>query len=120
MIAQIAVQGLQNRLFDYLVPAEMGEPVAGVRVLVPFGNRTVTGIVIGTSSSSELDASKLKSIKQQLDETPLLPGEVIALWLSSAVRMKSLLPRASQGDRRAGRPTMAEEERKELSQPFSR
>ena len=68
-----------SRQFDYLPPAAGPLPGAGTRVLVPFGRRQLVGLVVGHSTDSELDHSRLKRADAVLDETPLLSEE--ALWL---------------------------------------
>lgn len=69
-ILNIALDIPLNRLFDYL---NVGLDVQiGQRVLVPFGNKTLIGIVMGLADTSEFDANKLKSIIEAfVDETPL-------------------------------------------------
>ena len=50
MIAEVVVDiknKAVNKVFDYLVPEELRDVIqSGVRVLVPFGPRTVMGFVI--------------------------------------------------------------------------
>ena len=55
-------------------------PVAGARVLVPLGTRTVTGCVVSSAAEGERD---LKDLIDVLDAEPFLPPEVIelALWV---------------------------------------
>jgi len=73
------------RHFDYLPPA--GEPriEPGTRVRVPFGGRTVTGVVIGRADNSDLPASRLKGITTILDNRPLWPQSLLALldWVAA-------------------------------------
>ena len=62
-----------DRVFDYSCPFALEE---GSRVKVPFGNRTIEGIVIGTKVSTDV---KTKDIIAKLDDfTPVTP-EMIAL-----------------------------------------
>ena len=65
----------------YRVPEEFNIPVAGVRVLVPLGTRTVTGCVVSSAAEGERD---LKDLIDVLDAEPFLPPEVIelALWVA--------------------------------------
>ena len=57
--------------------------VAGVRVRVPFGPRSVVGIVMGDADPQE-DSSKIKAISEVLDSEPVLSGTLLTLcrWLS--------------------------------------
>ena len=77
-ILKVAVNVPLSRLFDYR-PAPGPAAVAGARVIVPFGRRRVTGLVMGTSAASDLDPAKLKSAIETLDEAPLLSED--DLWL---------------------------------------
>ncbi len=62
-----------DRVFDYSCPFAIEE---GSRVKVPFGNRTLEGIVIGTKQSTDI---KTKDIIAKLDDfTPVIP-EMIEL-----------------------------------------
>jgi primosomal protein N' (replication factor Y) len=81
-ILNIALDIPLNRLFDYL---SGGLSIAiGHRVLVPFGNKKVIGIVIGISDTSTFALDKIKPIIQGFeDETPL-DTEMINLLKFSA------------------------------------
>ncbi|GAF66126.1 primosome assembly protein PriA [Bacillus sp. TS-2] len=79
MIARVIVDvpsAQTNRLFDYLVPKEW-EPFlqVGMRVIVPFGPRTVQGFIMEITSNSELN--KLKPILELQDHEPILTEELI-------------------------------------------
>jgi primosomal protein N' (replication factor Y) len=81
---QVAVPVPLRQVFDYL-HSEPVEP--GVRVLVPFGRRTLVGMVVrGTParSSIKLKKIKLKKIKQVLDLDPVMSGTVMDLVMWSA------------------------------------
>ncbi len=104
------------RPFDYHVPAtlELGQ---GDIVLVPLGQRQVTGVVWDTPPDSGVPGSKLKPVTARLDVpamTPPLrkfidwlaaytlssPGEVLAM----ALRVNALVPVAPAMGWRAGPP----------------
>jgi primosomal protein N' (replication factor Y) len=71
--------------FTYLVPDEFSDKIdLAYRVLVPFGNRLVTGYVIDIKKKPET-SSKLKEIKELLDDQPLFPESMIKLfkWISN-------------------------------------
>ncbi|WP_456275546.1 primosomal protein N' [Bacillus sp. AK128] len=72
-----------DRAFDYLIPDEyQGLVQPGVRVVVPFGPRTLQGFVVGVESSSNVE--KLKAITQLLDLEPILNQELLQLgkWVT--------------------------------------
>ncbi|MGB4407887.1 MAG: primosomal protein N' [Sphaerochaeta sp.] len=70
--------------FTYAIPAQMESFVfVGVRVVVPFGKREMTGYVIGVTDSFEA-TYQLKEIKRVIDKESLY-GEAsvsLALWMS--------------------------------------
>lgn len=72
-----------NQTFDYRIPAHL-QPVVqpGMRVVIPFGPRKITGFVIQQISESTFD--NLKEIIDVLDLTPVLTEELLALgkWLA--------------------------------------
>jgi len=76
-ILDVAVPCPLRRSFDYLAP-DSGEMKAGMRVLVPFGNRRLVGVVLGCKDHSELPAHKLKAATA-LDNTPTLNRELMKL-----------------------------------------
>lgn len=65
--------------FSYSVPAHLSDPVrAGMRVLVPFGRRTVTGYLIGPDRQT--NCRKIKQILDVLDDRPLFPEIMIPFF----------------------------------------
>jgi len=74
-----------HKCFDYLpeVDADMSRYQAGLRVLVPFGNRQLVGIIVDIHQQPQFDPSKLKPIAQRLDHKPLLGHDLYQLgqWL---------------------------------------
>ena len=52
------------RLFDYLPPVGEPAPPPGSRVLVPFGNRKLVGVVTGRSSGSGIDPARIKPVER--------------------------------------------------------
>ena len=81
VVIQVALPRPLRRTFDYAPPAEGPTPLPGARVLVPFGNANVVGVVTGTGDSS---AHELKPIGRTLDPEPVLPSDLIELahWLT--------------------------------------
>jgi len=69
--------------FTYSVPEPFTDFMAtGKRVLVPFGQRRVTGYVFGESQGSSV--KEIKSILDILDEVPLFPSSMVPFfkWIS--------------------------------------
>ncbi|WP_370242332.1 primosomal protein N' [Marisediminitalea sp.] len=81
-VVDVAVPVPLKQSFSYLHDT----PVAtGVRVKVPFGNRTLIGVVIGNIEAQTEDTGlKLKSVTEVLDEVPLFDTTLITLanWLA--------------------------------------
>ena len=75
-------------LLTYSVPEGIDVPPAGVRVLVPFGARQVTGVVVAAGDRPDqatplpLPPDGIKDLVDVLDDSPFVPAEVIrlALW----------------------------------------
>lgn len=57
----------------------------GVRVRVPFGNRTAVGILLEVTDESDIEPQRLKPVREILDTTPALPDDVLAMtrWASA-------------------------------------
>jgi len=80
-ILRVALPGPLRTLFDYLPPDHHPEPLyPGVRLRVPFGNRSRCGVLLEILSESELPRERLKPTEAVLDKTPLLgPGDLAFL-----------------------------------------
>lgn len=81
---KVAVPTPLRRTFDYLPPAGTSDAdlkrwQPGVRVLVPFGQQKLVGVLLGVSGQSELDAARLKPAEAILDETACFPADLLAL-----------------------------------------
>lgn len=81
--------------FDYLIPKALEDFVqVGVRVVVPFGARTIQGYVMNIEEhpSDNINLEKLKAIKEVQDIRPELTTELIQLseWLSHIHVSKSI------------------------------
>ncbi len=83
-VLRIAVPSPLRRLFDYL-PAEAASYLPGMRVSVSFGRRQLVGVIVELSEHSELARNKLKKITALLDDTPVIPADVLELlkWAST-------------------------------------
>src|SRR5260370_40496405 len=86
-----------RRDFSYRVPERIPAPGAGIRVRVPFGERVLTGVVVG---SEVAEAPGLREILEVLDEEPVCPPDLLAsaervaqrFFTSRGEGLKSALP----------------------------
>lgn len=79
MIAQVIVDIANeqvDKVYDYVA---LFDTIPGQRVNVPFGRRIIEGYVLGLVESSNLDASKLKSIISAKDDYPVILPEFLAI-----------------------------------------
>ena len=74
MFANVAIPRSAPELLTYSVPVEL-EPFAvpGVRVRVPLRNKTVTGVLVEISDSTDLNPGTLRPLTEVVDPEPLLP-----------------------------------------------
>ncbi|MBQ3133449.1 MAG: primosomal protein N' [Clostridia bacterium] len=86
LIVKVAVEQTEfhyDKPYGYIWPDRLGEPVRGLRVLVPFGggNRKRQAVVMEVCNDSDFE--KLKPVYERLDETPLYTEELLdlALWM---------------------------------------
>ncbi len=85
-LLRIAVPSPLYRSFDYLLPTGV-EPQtlqAGVRVRVPFGRRTVIGVLLAVTTESSVETHKLKRALAVLDTEPVLNNDLLSMlqWAS--------------------------------------
>jgi len=83
LFAHIAIDAHVDGLYTYVVPDYLANDLSiGSRVLVPFGNRTLTGYVISFTDRAGVD--NLKQVLSVLDAEPVLNKEMIdfAKWIS--------------------------------------
>ncbi|OGU40793.1 MAG: primosomal protein N', partial [Ignavibacteria bacterium GWA2_36_19] len=84
MFAQVVFPLPFRNAFTYLVPDELSSMLQiGVRVIAPFGKRTLTGFVISFSDKSEV-TEKIKPLSDILDEAPLFNKDDLKFyeWLA--------------------------------------
>lgn len=95
-----------DRPFDYLIPPHLqGWVEVGSRVAVPFGGRTLQGIVVGLAEDASVDLKRLKELSDVLDAVAPLSAELVELgeWMSRrwlcplAVSLQAMLPSALKG-----------------------
>ena len=85
MYLNVALPTPLRKLFSYRYKDQARLPAAGCRVVVPFGQRKLVGIVVGASAQAGTDTQKLKYIQRVLDDTPLWPQELWELLNWSAI-----------------------------------
>ena len=80
---QVAVPTPLHLLFDYRWRGSL-PPVAGTRVKVPFGRRSVIAVVVRGRRESLYPANKLRTVTEVLDEEALLPEDIMSVlsWAS--------------------------------------
>jgi primosomal protein N' (replication factor Y) (superfamily II helicase) len=84
MFAEIVFPLPFRNVFTYSVPKEL-EPFAqtGVRAVVPFGKRTLTGFIINTSDKTDIK-EKIKLVSDILDDKPIFDKKSLKFyeWVS--------------------------------------
>ena len=78
--AEVAVPVPLRQAFTYSCDTL---PEAGCRVSVPFGPRTLTGVVLGEAETPE-NSGKIKPVHHVIDDRPVLDSVMLKLchWLS--------------------------------------
>lgn len=74
-----------RKTFAYSVPAPLRSKIArGMRVLVPFGRRLITGYVVGFMERTQIGDFKLKPVQELLEPEPVITPELVdtALWVA--------------------------------------
>jgi primosomal protein N' (replication factor Y) len=108
-----------NRRFTYAVPG--GETAeVGLRVIAPFGSRSLVGFVVGTGSEPPEGVPEIKEFRRRIDARPLFDQRLLELadWLSGMYlcslgeALSAMLPggrREVAGDEPGGEPLLARE-----------
>jgi primosomal protein N' (replication factor Y) len=81
--ADVALPVGVDRQFTYVIPASLEGTVAvGVRVVVPFGRKLMTGLVVNLPSSSNVPG--IKPIRDVLDAAPVVSPHLLELcrWIA--------------------------------------
>ncbi|MFD1260973.1 primosomal protein N' [Entomomonas asaccharolytica] len=78
---RLALPSPLRRLFDYLPPkgVDVSSLQVGIRVKVPFANRTLIGVLIEVVEESTVPVEKLKNAIELVDETPIIPPVLLKL-----------------------------------------
>ncbi len=105
MIARVSLEIALRREFDYSIPEELaGQVDVGSRVQVPFGARTILGVV--TAVAEESAHTNLKPILKVIGAQTLVTEKVLRLarWIGEyyccapETALKSVLPEAVRGE----------------------
>lgn len=109
LLVSVAVPVPLYRTFDYRVPPALAPMLRrGSRVRVPFGRRSLVGIVVQPPHEGGADGNEFRDIEAVLDSTPLLGAELLALceWAAAyyAHPLGEVLMAALPGRLRQGAP----------------
>ena len=87
LFCDVALPVPLDQTFTYAVNgATSGSgPVVGARVLVPFSGQKLMGVVVRVHDDAPADEFEIKPVQQVLDETAILPAELMKLaeWIAS-------------------------------------
>ncbi|MBI5904254.1 MAG: primosomal protein N', partial [Deltaproteobacteria bacterium] len=87
LFVQVAVPLPIDHPFTYRVPAgEEHRAQVGVRVLVPFGRRKLTGLVTEITDASALEGREAKDLLAFLDDSPYVSERQLAFLAAAARR----------------------------------
>lgn len=83
-IVSVVIPVPLEKTFAYRVPEGWDTVEVGTRVLVPFGNRQLTGIVVDDPVDDSIAVSRLKSIVDVLESRPSFSRELLELtkWIA--------------------------------------
>lgn len=78
-IIRVALDVPIDDLFDYLAPDASQQDI-GLRVRVPFGRRSMIGIIMAIGYDTQVPPEKIKQVETILREIPPLPAALMALF----------------------------------------
>ena len=90
IIVKVAVPTPNRILFDYCIDSTLnndkkrGPLRPGSRVIVPFGKRSIVGIIVSLVTQSTVENTKLKSIAEVIDSEPIIEEHHLNFYLWSA------------------------------------
>jgi primosomal protein N' (replication factor Y) len=86
-ILRVAVPSPLYRSFDYLAPAGIDPDTLqpGMRVRIPFGRRSVIGLLLENCADTRIETGKLRQATALLDSEPVITADVLAMvqWASA-------------------------------------
>lgn len=82
LFVDVALPVPLERAFTYAVTGDA--PVVGARVLVPFSGQRLMGVVLRVHSDPPAEGIEIKPVQQVLDDTALLPDDLMQLaeWIA--------------------------------------
>ncbi|HEV2708769.1 MAG TPA: primosomal protein N' [Edaphobacter sp.] len=82
LFCDVALPVPLDQTFTYAVNGLV--PVVGARVLVPFSGQRLMGVVVRVHEDAPADGFEIKPVQQVLDDTALLPDELMKLasWIA--------------------------------------
>lgn len=78
-VVAVAVPVFLSRTLDYTYPEEQ-ELVPGMRIVVPFMNKQLVGIVMALKTNSDYPIEKLKAMISVLDDKPMLSKDMLQFF----------------------------------------
>ncbi len=90
IIVKVAVPTPNRILFDYCIDGTLNNDTKrgplrpGSRVIVPFGKRSIVGIIVSLVTQSTVENTKLKSIAEVIDSEPIIEKHHLNFYLWSA------------------------------------
>jgi primosomal protein N' (replication factor Y) len=79
LYAEVVLPLPLDQTFTYSVPQEQEERITvGMRVLVPFGGRMLTGFVVKTQKRKKRGEIKLKTVAEVLDDSPVFSAPLLS------------------------------------------
>jgi primosomal protein N' (replication factor Y) len=83
LFCDVALPVPLDQTFTYAVNGVV--PVVGARVLVPFSGQKLMGVVVRVHDDAPADEFEIKPVQQVLDDTAILPAELMKLaeWIAS-------------------------------------
>jgi primosomal protein N' (replication factor Y) len=84
MFVDVVINTPLQQRFTYSIPAEFSVQV-GLRVIIPFRNREITGYIVECKKEIEAVEFEIKPVKRVVDEQPLFGDKEIKLaqWIAS-------------------------------------
>jgi primosomal protein N' (replication factor Y) len=80
LFAQVVFPLPMNRAFTYAIPPDLAETVhRGSRVLAPFGRQTLEGVVVETTSETDVAESRVRPLLDCFDDEPFFSEELLDL-----------------------------------------
>jgi primosomal protein N' (replication factor Y) len=87
LFCDVALPVPLDQVFTYAVNGAVagGGPVVGARVIVPFSGQRLMGVVVRVHEDAPADDFEVKPVQQVLDDTAILPAELMKLaeWIAS-------------------------------------